>query len=272
MSRKFSVVTTFHQAGYDLYGRRMIDGFLQNWPQEITLVAYAEDCRVDQSDPRLLVKDLAATVPDLVRFKQRWINDPKATGKQAQGPIDRKGKQTGIGFKWDAVRFSHKVYSVCDCARNTDADILFWMDADTVCHGAISIADIERMVPTSADICFLGRAGKYTECGLYAMNLRSSVVQEFLSRFQWVYDHAEQGIFTMAEWHDSFVFDRVREQFALKSHDWSAGLIRGEGHPLINSEWGRWLDHLKGKRKQYGRSAKKDLLTLRPEAYWTSSA
>jgi hypothetical protein len=50
--------------------------------------------------------------------------------------------------------------------------------------------------------------------------------------------------------------------------DWSAGLITGEGHPLINSEWGAYLDHLKGNRKNTGRSLPKDLKVKRQEAYW----
>ena len=268
MIRKFSVVTTFHQAGYDLYGRRMIDTFLSHWPQEVDLYVYAENCRIAQTDPRLRVIDLMTAVPALAEFKARWSDDARATGRSAQGPADRKGKQPGIGFKWDAVRFAHKVYSVCDCADRAASDILIWMDADTVCHSKLALSSLEELIPVQADVCFLGREGKYTECGLYALNLRSARVGDFLARFQWVYDNAEQGIFTMTEWHDSFVFDRVREQFDLVEHDWSSHLIKGEGHPLINSPWGAWLDHLKGKRKQQGRSPNKDLRSPRPEPYW----
>ena len=268
MNRKFSVVTTFHQEGYDLYGSRMIDTFLRNWPEEVDLWVYAENCVVTMAHPRLRVVNLLDTVPPLVRFKDRWSGDARATGKLAQGPADRKGKQPGIGFKWDAVRFSHKVYSVCDCASRTDRDVLIWMDADTVCHSSLPLSVLEDLIPIKADLCFLGREGKYTECGLYALNLKSPLIHDFLTRFQWVYDNAEQGIFTMREWHDSFVFDRVREQFDLVEHDWSSHLIRGEGHPLINSRWGAWLDHLKGKRKQEGRSQRKDLKIPRTESYW----
>jgi hypothetical protein len=109
------------------------------------------------------------------------------------------------------------------------------------------------------------------------MNLRSDRTQDFLQEFQRMYDQAESGIFELAEWHDSFVFDAVRERMPLRSLDWSgdlgdlrssANVSRGEGHPLINSEWGRWLDHLKGDRKQQGRSRAKDLRVARNEAYW----
>jgi hypothetical protein len=100
------------------------------------------------------------------------------------------------------------------------------------------------------------------------MNLRSPRTRDFLTQFQRYYDNAEQGIFTLAEWHDSFVFDAVRSHLPLIEFDWSSHLISGEGHPLINSDWGAYLDHLKGKRKTTGRSPASDLLVQRTEAYW----
>jgi hypothetical protein len=45
-------------------------------------------------------------------------------------------------------------------------------------------------------------------------------------------------------------------------------MVKGEGHPLINSEWGAYLDHLKGDRKTTGRSKLSDLKVKRTEAYW----
>jgi hypothetical protein len=54
----------------------------------------------------------------------------------------------------------------------------------------------------------------------------------------------------------------------MKELNWSKGLVKGEGHPLINSAWGAYLDHLKGDRKDIGRSKSKDLLVARKEKYW----
>ena len=144
--------------------------------------------------------------------------------------------------------------------------------SDTVCHSPISMPDLERLCPADQDLCFLGRRNKFSECGLYAMNLKSQATQSWLSEFQSYYDNAESGIFTLEEWHDSFVFDAVRKKHPLKELDWSSNLITGEGHPLINSEWGAWLDHLKGKRKTAGRSFSKDLLVYRQENYWNLSS
>jgi hypothetical protein len=267
---KIAVVTTFHEEGLKKYGQRMIDTFIQNWPDEITLYVYPEKCNPRVSNHnRIILTDLDS-VKELSSFKEQWRGVPKANGDVSNDPIRSKRKDAGKGFKWNAVRFAHKVYAVIDCARTTDADILIWMDADNVCHSPISLDTVKKFCPTDVDLGFLGREGKYTECGLYSMNLRSETVQLFLREFQRMYDDAENGIFTLAEWHDSFVFDAVRAKFQnqLREYNWSAGIVKGEGHPLINSRWGAYLDHLKGDRKDLGRSKTKDLTVKRTEAYW----
>lgn len=269
---KIAVVTTFHEAGLKTYAQRMIDTFCQNWPAEIKLHIYPEKCNPIIRDHDHVTLFNLDDVAELTTFKERWKGVPKANGDVSADPIRSKRRDSGKGFKWDAVRFAHKVYSIFHCARNTDADILVWMDADTICHSPITMGDITRLIPNDKDICFLGRKGKFSECGLYAMNLRKPQVQLFLQRFQQVYDDAENGIFKMDEWHDSFVFDEVRKTIALNELDWSGHLIKGEGHPLINSEWGAWLDHLKGGRKGLGKSKREDLLVPRKEAYWQQFA
>lgn len=264
---KYTVCTTFNAEGYEKYGRRMIQTFIQNWPAAVQLTVYAEGCRVDETAPNLEVRDIAI-VTELTAFKQCWQGVPRANGDVSADPVRSQRKDAGKGFKWDAVRFAHKVYSIFHCAKNTPTDWLIWMDADTVCHSPITTTDLDRLCPSDRDLCFLGRRGKFSECGLYAINLRRPCIRDFLTKFQKYYDDAEQGIFTLDEWHDSFVFDAVRRQTSLYELDWSSHIISGEGHPLINSDWGAYLDHLKGKRKNTGRSPATDLKVRRTEAYW----
>lgn len=274
---KYTVVTTFNAQGYSKYGQRMIQTFLKTWPSAVDLVVYAEMCDVRESAPNLQVRDI--TVCDnLVKFKNQWAMVPKATGDISADPVRGARVDAKKSFKWDAVRFAHKVYSVFHCAQHTTADILIWMDADTICHSAISIQDLDRLCPPQYNLCYLGRRGKYSECGLYAIQLKTIGAQRFLQEFQRMYDQAEQGIFQLKEWHDSFVFDDVRVRTSdLVQLNWSAHLadIRphrgsspGEGHPLINTDWGAYLDHLKGDRKNTGRSLATDLKVPRTEAYW----
>jgi hypothetical protein len=278
---KIAVVTTFNESGLKKYAQRMIDTFCKNWPEDITLHIYPELCNPAVSNHNRVTLKRLEEISELMTFKDRWKNVPKANGDVSADPIRSKRKDAGKGFKWHAVRFSHKVYAIFDCARTTDADVLIWMDADMVCHSPISIDVIRRLIPTEKDICFLGRKGKYSECGLYSMNLHSEQTQNFLKEFQRVYDNAEEGIFLMEEWHDSYVFDKVRAKFPkLNQLDWASSLTDlrpykgnslGEGHPIINSEWGEYLDHLKGDdRKDIGHSKAVDLKTQRKSDYWSN--
>lgn len=268
---KYTVVTTFNQAGYEKYGQRMIQTFLKNWPAEVKLLVYAERCSVAEHASNLTVVDLESASPELVKFKTTWKNVPRANGDVSLDPVRSQRKDAGKGFKWDAVRFCHKVYAIFHAAHNCTSDWLLWMDGDMVCHSPVAVADLDRLCPVSRDLCYLGRERKFSECGLYALNLHSSKTSEFLTKFQAMYDYAETGIFALDEWHDSFVFDAVRKTCNLAELNWSQGLVAGEGHPLINCEWGRYLDHLKGERKTLGRSKPKDLLIPRTEHYWSSS-
>lgn len=109
---KIAVVTTFHQGGYDKYAKRMIQTFIANWPSDITLYVYPENCQVSESAPNLVVRDLLESSSELVAFKEKWKGVPKANGDVSGDPIRSKRRDAGKGFKWDAVRFAHKVYSI----------------------------------------------------------------------------------------------------------------------------------------------------------------
>ena len=258
---KYTVVTTFNAEGYKTYGRRMIDTFLQTWPQDVVLKVYAEGCTVEQTAPNLEVYDLESVSTPLVAFKTKWRNVPKANGDLGPG---HKGKK----FKYQAVRFAHKVYAIFHAANTCSTEWLIWMDADMVCHSPMTVEKLAQFFPNSTDLCFAGRSKKFTECGLYGMHITEPAVKPWLAEFQLMYDDAESGIFTLDEWHDSYVFDAVRKRHTLRELNWTAHLQMGEGHPLINCEWGAYIDHLKGERKNLGKSKSLDLKVVRKESYW----
>jgi hypothetical protein len=270
MSRKLSVCTTFNERGYVIYGKRMIESFLKNWPNEVDLHVYAENCNVVEKADNLFVYDSHAVNSELVEFKNKWKDVPKANGNVSSVPRLLSRRDSHKSFKWDAVRFSNKVYTIFKCIKTINSDGLLWMDGDMFCHSPISMDQLCRLCPEDTDLAFLGRERKFSECGLYYMNLHSEEIKLFVEKFQYFYDNAEEGIFTLDEWHDSFVFDSVRASFNLKELNWSAGIIQGEGHPLINCEWGAFLDHLKGSRKELGKSKSADLIVRRKETYWNN--
>jgi hypothetical protein len=42
----------------------------------------------------------------------------------------------------------------------------------------------------------------------------------------------------------------------------------GGGHPLINGPLGKFMDHMKGARKNDGKSKPSDIMVTRKEDYW----
>jgi glycosyltransferase involved in cell wall biosynthesis len=220
------------------------------------------------------VLDQKQALPKLISFKERWKDVPKANGVCPPEIKARRPKDWHKEFKWNAVRFANKVYAVFDAAQRCESDWIVWMDADMYIHSPMSKQAIEKVLPNKSWLSYLGRGKKWPECGFYGINLRTVEGQEFLKEFEHVYEHAEYGIFRMEEWHDSYVFEEVRKKIYAKFpnspiFNISGDIINGEGHPLINSDLGKYMDHLKGDRKQAGKSNKpKDLVVKRPESYW----
>ena len=271
--RKFAVVTTFNHVGLDRYAQRFINTFDENMPKEVDLILYTERAnpKIPRSKRNIVEFNAEQQLYNtLVKFKRKYKDDPRANG---QGP-DQRRLDHKKAFKWDAIRFSHKVYAICDAVKRCGADVLIWMDADSVVHSPMPLSFLDKFIPEDVLLSYAGRKNKYTECGWYSINLTHPDCKAFIGEFQRMYDDAEEGIFLEKEWHDSYIFDVVRlkqEELGTKNKNFSAGLIEGEGHPIINSELGAYIDHLKGDRKQSGISQRKDLKVARAESYWRNA-
>ena len=214
----------------------------------------------------------------LNQFKARWGNVPKANGK-CPFP-EKRPRDHHKEFKWDAVRFANKVYAVFDAVNRTEDGWTVWMDGDTYVHSAISYDQFQNLLPNDKWITFVGRGkGSQTwpECGFYGLNIKNETCKKFLKEFERMYEDADNGIFKLIEWHDSYVFGDVLNKLTPidKNYlDYAESIFNqtaktgGGGHPLINSVLGKWFDHMKGARKNQGKSQKKDLISNRSETYW----
>jgi len=278
MSKQITVLTTFHPSGLSKYGQRFLDSFAARVDKRIKLLVYAEDCKPVNPDPsRIEILDAKAVLPKLNVFKAKWGNVPKANGDVSNDPVRSKRKDWNKEFKWDAIRFANKTYAVYDaCTRSKGWCV--WMDADSFIHSPWEYEDFAQLLPDNAYITYVGRGkGSQTwpECGFYGLNLNHPVCHSFLEDFERMYEDAENGIFTLEEWHDSYVFGELLKKYSeFPSHDYSAEMYLkeaksgGGGHPLINGPLGKWMDHMKGGRKDTGKSLKKDIMVKRTEAYW----
>ena len=273
-----TMVTTFHKECLDLYGQRFLHSFEKHVDKKIDLLVYAEDCQPEVDDPvQIHILDAKQELPKLNRFKEKWKDVPKANGT-CPFP-ERRPRDYHKEFKWHAIRFANKVYAVFNaCELSTGWCI--WIDADTYVHSNWSFEQLQELLPNDKWITYVGRGkGSQTwpECGFYGLNLNNQTCKEFLKEFERYYEDADNGIFTLDEWHDSYVFGHILDEFKKSNPnvlDYSEGIYNktaktgGGGHPLINSKLGQFIDHMKGARKQTGKSLAKDLLVPRQESYW----
>ncbi len=276
-----TVITTFHPDGYTKYGQRFLESFAKNVDPRIKLLVYAEGILPQNPDTRRIeILSAEKALPKLQAFKEKYKDDPKANGIPPDNIKARRPRDWDKKFKWDAVRFANKTYAVFDACTKC-RDWVVWMDADSYIHSHWSYEDFIALLPKDKWITYVGRGkGSQTwpECGFYGLNLNQNICKAFIKEFELFYEKAEEGIFTLEEWHDSYVFGHILNKMkGLGSVlDYSADMYLkeaktgGGGHPLINGPLGKFMDHMKGGRKDTGKSRQKDLMVNRTESYWTT--
>ena len=109
---KYTVITSFHEEGLKQYGQRMVSTFEQHWPKDVDLVICAENCQPHAVRTNTQVYDLLALSANCRGFVERHKNNPLAHGLAGPPEVWNPKK----AFRWNAVRFAYKVFSVALCA------------------------------------------------------------------------------------------------------------------------------------------------------------
>lgn len=294
---KIKIVTTYKPGTWEQYSRKGIESMAQYFPKEVDIVVYAEEPKPQCSYERIKWIDLNSAEPELFNFKNKHKNDPVANGElqEIPGGVKRPEELKTMGgsdknkgsFLWAAVRFANKVFCVVNGVRNSEEyDYVVWIDADTFTFRSPPKSFFESLLPKDTMVTYLGRenpnlndGGKYPECGFVGYNLKHPEIQNFINEWEQLYVTDE--VFKLLEWHDSYVFwhlvKKYQKEKGISVNDigyWKG--IKGH-HVFVNSELGLYMDHMKGKRKKLGSSAKNDfrkqqldqIKNLTEIDYWT---
>lgn len=248
------ICSGFSPAGRKQYGERFLTSFIANWPRQVELVVYTE-----KTDPML-----EAMAPGMIRslwdcrgmkeFLDRHEDDPVANGRQATGRWKPKDRGKPYSFRFDAVKFSRQCFIPEQAATGLTADdILVWMDADVVTHRRVPRGFVEDLVG-DADGCYLGRGGKHSEIGFWAVRVQHAGL--------WLIENLAEAyrsnhVFSQGEWHSAYIWDMCRREaenrFGMNMRNLTPN---GHDHVWHQSPLGAFMDHLKGDaRKAAGRSA-----------------
>jgi hypothetical protein len=260
------LVTTMNAAGYSRYGRQMLATFQARLTSDVILRIYAEGFQPEWNvlPAGAEVMDLDAAAPWLADFKA-WCD---------QEPLRRGQTPGGYNMRMDAKRFSHKVAAFIHAALEPAAgrlDLLGWVDADTVAHEPVDAAWLDGLLPAPAYLAWLDRIDMYPECGFFLTRPRHPAHADLWAEVRALYE--TRALVQHLEWHDSFLIQQVMERAQREGQIQIASLSGMVGkrtsHPLVNGPVGARLDHLKGPRKERGRSGERDLKTRRAEPYWS---
>jgi hypothetical protein len=253
--------TSFSHEGYLEYGRRNIETFLENWPKSIDLTVYFD---VDETRNRIL-KDFNFNERIKTIDNHALVVMQEFLYSVSYFPLLRGEYDSGQGLTYDYrmnARFGRKpfIYQDAILSHNGMVDKLFWIDGDVITHRPMPEEFLDEVLRDDAMISYLGRHGMHSECGFIGFNLNNIYTAAFVEMMVGIY---KSGTFvTMGEWHDSFVFDVVREAFEQQveggtfqnlSPDFVTGK-NGHIHVFVDSPLGKYMDHLKGNRKHLNRS------------------
>lgn len=212
-----AVVTTFPNNCWNIYAKAMLESFVSLWPKEIPLLVQIDDNVLDEQVRRIIRPQdglVCGWTKEHTEFVER-----------------NRSKDDPQNYRKQAVRFCHKVFALkfaldaameARAANTGDAPrYLIWMDADVITTSFVIFDDIAKCLPKEGDaVAYLGRKDwDHSECGWLAFDLDNDG-EKIINGLYALYDVArdgENGLFKLEQWHDSYLFDVVRNSIDCKS-------------------------------------------------------
>lgn len=238
MTNQIAVITTFPNYAWDVYAKSMLESFVKFWPTEIPLLVQLDDTALSQDVQKILRPQDA--------IAKGWQLEHKAFVER------NKDKDDKDNYRKQAVRFCHKVFAIKraldaiqegKAAKEEVARYLIWMDADVITNKPVTMDDIKLCLPKEGDaVAYLGRKDwDHSECGWLAFDLENNgdlLINNVCNRY------ISDQIFTMDQWHDSWVWDKKIGSGTFKKTNLTADKPGMDIWP--HSPMGKWSTHYKG--------------------------
>lgn len=263
-----NVITSCSAIGWEKYGKRFVETFEQYWPKSIQLHVVSEDELPRQflntEGPKFWSLDDSKswqTFRDNNAFRL-WVHGNSSTPRPPK-VAPRWRENSGYNFRFDAYKFSKKVFAIELVTEQLKVGRALWLDADVLTFAPVPESLPELILPLSCAVSCLTRIGYHSECGCVGYNLDHPETAYFIKAFAGLY-HTEE-VFLLPEWHDSYTLDWLRNKLLTATY---AIPHKSKGHPFINSLLGKYMDHLKGRRKDAGRTSKIEQTINHDVDYW----
>ena len=255
---KNTLVTSLVRRNYDEYGKDFLSSFREMWPKNVELHLYYEGGGdFPENDEENIFWHRASEIHGFDQWMETISRFPYMRGQTPWG----------YDIQHDAGHVRKALTEMHGC--NVFGGKVWWIDCDFHTHDFVPDGWLDTVLPDDKFCAYCGREGwMYSETGMIGFNTEHPLYIPFMRSYWEIF---WSGLFlTLKGWHDCYGFDAVRHAIDAQEHfvDLSAHLPRGTMHPIINSVFGKYLDHKKGPRKSTGSNAN-DLVIERNEPYWT---
>ncbi len=222
------LISTFSDAGYYDYAKHFVESCGKNL-KYINVVIYKDNVELVNTES-ITYLNLENTCSDLVEFKKRNSN------------------RTHKDFRFDGVRFAHKVYATIHASREENLDYLVWLDADTEIYDTINPEYLISFLPKGKFVGYIGR-DTASETGFLIFDMRHPEAKNFFDRYEWYYN--SDAIYDQPEFHDGFIFDVIRKEFETAGKIVSQNISPvGVTKNHFNAAFDGYMLHYKGGRKE----------------------
>lgn len=258
-------ITSINEKLYRSYGARFIDTWKQHARDDIKLIVCFEGDLPDEifrkSSEKVSIISINSNEQNRFLNKFGHLNEAKGI-RLYKNLIDPKSLNFKYNYRFDAIRFSFKIFSYIKCFEmNLIKSDFAWIDSDVVCLRDFDSLDLKGIFPENNQLAsYLGRMkfpqpNPYSECGFVAYNFNHPMCKKFIDDMYGYYENGE--LFTLPEWHDCMVFDSIRIKYQNLKVDFKnlSAHIPDADHPFMQTELALYFDHLKGpERKIKGHS------------------
>lgn len=193
---KYNVLTSFNEEYWNEIGKITISKLDENWLDSSNIFLYNQlDALPSNSfKPRTNWIELYSTCPELPKFVKKWKDEPKANGQK--------------NYRTNAVKFVHKTFAIWDQAKLQKDGWLIWLDVDALVYKKIDETFLKKVCPDQYMISYMGRPGKFSECGWIGFNMSHPKTLDFI--LEWEDLYLSGKFLELKETHDSFTFDYIR--------------------------------------------------------------
>jgi hypothetical protein len=207
-------VTTFHNNGYELYGKSWIKSFTKNAAKQrnnIKAIVYAHDIpNLTTEHPQIEILDYDKTLPEHAAWKQEYL--------EKSGHTDHVKNFT--------IRFSHKGFTIQHALDTIKEGYVIWLDGDVIFKDYTYTNFPQVVLQNNEVIACQVEDGNHVESGILIFDVEHPDIEKFKESFKFNYS-LDQILTTYGEPYDGYVVRRSLVNSEINFYDLNKDFGRG---------------------------------------------